>query len=337
MRASHPWFNPELAFVAKASVGSVDAATAADVTDWRAVVDLAIEHRVFPRVMHFGAKHIPVQRAEQLRERIVRNSRAALANVARTIEVVDLLSHNKLDALVLKGPFLSYDLFQDYGMRVSGDVDVLVPEHQLTRAARILADAGYAHHAAITDASLHRHRRTEHDVAFAHPEDHTLIEIHADIAQPHYSFNVDVWTWWQSSRTHHVAGKEVRTPSLENAYLIAVLHAARHRWSRLDLIADVAAFQSISFDRSRVQSCAARSGVLRIVHVAESMTALIGSHTGDSPGSRLATSLMKKLAQGSDFSRWEGFWLDIGVRERARDRLRYALGRGLRRHLQALH
>ena len=336
MRALHPWFNPELAFVANASVAPTDARVAENVRDWRLVLGLAIEHRVFPRVLHFGGVHIPDEFVHLLREHVTRNSRAALGNIARTIEVVELLSRNHVAPLVLKGPLLSYDLFQDHGLRVSGDVDVLVPEHQLLDAARILVGAGYAHHTTITKAGLQKHRRTEHDVAFAHPDDDTLIELHAHIAQPHYSFNVDLSTWWQSARSHRVAGQELRTPSLENAYLMAVLHAARHRWSRLDLIADVAAFEGVQFDRAMVRSCAEQSGVLRIMHVAESMAALLRAGRSRGPEARVVASLMKKLAQGSTFSRWAGFWLDIGIRERASDRFRYALGRGLRRQFQAL-
>ena len=327
------WPDAELAFVARASVGAVQPAITAQVHDWKRVVDLAVTHRVFPRVLRNAGAKIPEQFVTQLREHAATNSRAILANLAKTAEVTTLLRRAGLHPLVIKGPLLSCQLFGDYGMRVSGDVDILIPESELLQSAQLLSAHGYAHHTPATAAALAHHRKTEHDVAFAHPADATLVELHADIAQPHYAFNLDLSDWWQRARTCNIGDARVSVPALEDAYLIAVLHASRHQWSRLDLIADIAAFQCLDIDRATIQKCAESAGVLRILHVAES---LADELRGEGQGGGVARSLLEKLAEGRGFSRWQGFWLDWRLRERAGDRLRYLVGRGLRLPRRAL-
>ena len=330
------WFDPELGFVARASVTHVTPASAANVTDWQKVVDLALHHRVLAHVLRFAGASLPEQYAAQIRAHVENNSKAALANIARTLEVYSLLEADGLRPLIIKGPLLSFDLFHDYGTRVSGDVDVLMPKHQFVRAAQVLSARGYTHHTSASASALKRHRRTEHDVAFAHPVDNILIEIHGDIAQPHYAYRVNVDEFWQGARVHSVGGRDVRVPSLEYAYLIAVLHAARHRWSRLDLIADIAAFQCLPIDNAIVQKRAKQAGVMRIVQIAEQMADMVRRSNGHENETRITKWIMENIARGRGFSRWQGFRLDMAVREHMADRLRYAIRRGLRRPRRSL-
>jgi hypothetical protein len=330
---SYAWPDPEIAFVAKASVGAADGSA---VRDWRRVISLALRHRVFPRVLRYAAKTLPPHAAAALREHAALNSKAALANLARTLHVHQLLTSRGVQPLIIKGPLLSRELYRDVTTRVSGDVDVLVPQAQFVKAARLLAADGYLHHTRVSPAALEKHRRSEHDVAFAHLEDGILVELHADIAQPHYAYRLSISDMWKTARTHVVGGVALNTPSLENAYIIAALHAARHRWSRLDLIADVAAFEGADMDWTAVQHIATQGGIRRIVEVAETLTAFIRDGRVSANPPLLVETLLKNLAQGADFSRWRGFWVDWSVRERSSDRLAYALRRGLRRPMRAL-
>ena len=330
MQASSLSLTSEFAFVVGMTGALTVGARADDVNDWQLVLDIALEHRVLPRVWRNAAALMPQPHAQRMYEHALRITQNALQNIQRTIEVVQLFERHGITAIVLKGPLLAQRLYGDLGLRMCSDVDLLVRSEDLLRASQLLSANGYHHHTALNTRSLQLHRKVEHDVAFAHPDDGTLIELHADIAQPHYSYRVDLNAWWLARETAWVGGVRLPVLAVEHAYLLLVMHAARHQWSRLDLIADIAAFQKLALDRALVTRVASTSGISRLVELSESLAALF---YGEAPARMhpITTKLANSLIEGRKFGRWDGAWLDVLAREGTADQLRYIIGRFVRR------
>lgn len=310
----------ELSFLVDACAPTVRT-PAIEQLDWTRVVLLARKHRVYPRVWAKHGELFPAEHAVILRTLAAENSILALRNVARTIEVVRLLRDARIDSLVLKGPLLAHDLYGDVALRVIGDIDLLVREEQLLPAARLLAQTGFRHTGPITAAALATIRRTQHDVSFAHPDDDTLIELHADIAQPHYGFHVDLEGWWSRRRERALGGDTVWSLGLEDTYLLSALHAAKHRWHRLDLVADVAAFGQLGIDRASVHHEAAKAWLLRHVRTGEAIAAWM--FDGKPDNSTAVSGAISQLIAGKDFGRWTGMAFDLRLRERLPDKASY--------------
>lgn len=302
------------------------AATAAAVRDWDKVIQLALEHRVLPRIYRNAGALIPQAVKQSMYDHVLRNARNAMSNIVRTIEAVHLLERARIPVIVLKGPLLASRLYGDYGLRVCGDVDLLVRSNDLLRAAHAFSAAGYHHHTILDARSLARHCKLEHDVAFVHPNDDTLIELHGKVAQPHYSYRVNLGEWWAARQTVRVAGVELEVLSPEHTYLLAAMHAARHQWARLDLIGDLAAFRPMVLDRQLIHDAAVSAGLSRVLEIGE---ALARYYYGDGtlPNDRLACELIAQLLEAKNFSRFQTAWLDVRSRECMHDRIRYLTGR----------
>ena len=256
-----------------------------------------------------------------MRALVAENSVRALRNVARTVEVAGLMRAAGIQSMVLKGPLLAHDLYGDVALRVAGDIDLLVRESELLAAATKLSDAGYQPEVAVTAKSLARLRRTRHDVGFAHPEDGTLIELHADIAQPHYGYRLNLAGWWERARARPLGGDTVVTPGLEHAYLLTALHAAKHRWHRLDLVADVAAFGRLGIDRDFVVGEASQAWLLRHIEAGEQLAAWLFEEKQPTLGTVFRAEA--QLVAGKDLGRLDGLAFDLGLRERPADKARY--------------
>lgn len=327
---------PELDFVIKASHASTAALATPDVLDWGSVIDLTITHRVFPHVWRNAREHIPEPYYSNLRAEVSRNAENSLRNIGRTAEVVQLLARHGIDCIVLKGPLLARTLYHDSAMRVSNDVDVLIRRQHVTPAVRALHDAGYAHHTPLDEAALAAHLRAEHDIAFAHPHDQTLIELHADAAQPHYAYRVDLDNWWRQSETANIGSATVKTLAIHHAYMFAVLHAAKHRWHRLDMLVDLAAFQCRLSEPASLRGEAIAAGMMNVLQVSDALTRWLTdpSVVSESP---LVFAIATKVSAGNEFGRFDGVWLDLRLRERLRDRVRYLLGLAARTQQKALH
>jgi hypothetical protein len=317
--------DPELAFVVRASARTARDLNSDQVRNWSRVVELSLHHRVYPRVWQNAAPFFPEASAQIMKDHARRNARSALRNLARTIETVELLRSVDIEPIVLKGPLLALQLHGNVALRVSGDVDLLIDPAQLQRAAETLSRAGFQHHTATDERSLARHRQSQHDIAFAHPQDDSLVELHGDIAQPHYGFHFDLAAWHRAARQLTVGHAQLRLLSPPHAYLLCALHAAKHRWHRLDLIGDVAAYVESGHSASSTELNAGQAWMLKLIRTGEGLaTAFYGD---DATPFGVQDEIMSKVVAGTEYGRWDGIWLDVRLRSKPPVQARYLLQR----------
>ena len=283
--------------------------------DWGRVVQLARHHRVYPRVWSRHGTLFPEQHAIAMRALAAENALNALRNLARTAEVVRLLRQIGIDSIVLKGPLLAHDLYGDVALRVAGDVDVLVRDSELLAAAQTLAAAGYRPETPLTQASVARYRKRSHDLSFAHPDDDTLVELHADIAQSHYGYHIDFEDWWGGRRSRDLGNETVWSPSLPHAHLFTALHAAKHRWHRLDLVSDIAAFGTLGIDPG------AHTWMLRPLDTGRAIAAWL--FEGNRSNSATVSRAVRQLVDGEEFGKWGGVAFDLALRSHAGEKAKY--------------
>jgi hypothetical protein len=319
--------DPELDFIVRASDPGNASVDASRVTDWQRAIALAVAHRVYPRVAEHAAPCFPNELRHELHDLVQTNARAALRNLMRTREVAALLHSSGIETIVLKGPLLARELYGDFALRAAGDVDILVRDADLLRACQLLDTHGYTHHTPISERSLARHRRRQHDVSFAHPADNSLIELHADVAQPHYGYRFDLGEWWSSRRPVPVGDAELWTLGPEHGYLMAAIHAAKHRWERLDLICDLAVYRRRELDWGKVYMTAADAWMLSAIRTGEEVAAAFFEEGNQM--SHATQMVVEKVVAGEQFGRLAGAALDLRLRERTSDRARYLWRRAL--------
>ncbi|HEY0672343.1 MAG TPA: nucleotidyltransferase family protein [Longimicrobiales bacterium] len=318
---SLPLVDPELTFLIRA-IGAADPLPdPQSVRDWPRVVALARTHRVYPRVWQRTRSILPGPAAAALHDVARQNLKTALRNLARTVEVVQLLRQHDVDPIVIKGPLLARALYCDYAARVAGDIDLLVREGELLVAAQALAAAGYHHHTPLDARSLARHRQRTHDVAFAHPGDQSLIELHADIAQPHYGYRVDLEGWHGARSSMRVGDQQLSVLWLEHMYLLAGLHAAKHRWHRLDLLSDLAAFHQLGIDAGKFVESGLPAWMIRVLRLGDDLTRwFFGLNAA--ADSRV-TAIARQILAGESHGRMSGIWFDLGLRAQPAEQARY--------------
>jgi hypothetical protein len=243
------------------------------------------------------------------------NALNALRNLARTGEVVRLLRLAGIQSIVLKGPLLAHDLYGDVALRVAGDVDVLVRDSELLGAAQTLVAARYRPDTPVTAAAIAKYRKRSHDLSFAHPDDDTLVELHADIAQPHYGYHINFEECWAARRSRALGNETIWSPGLPDAHLMTALHAAKHRWHRLDLVSDIAAFGALGIDPG------AHSWMLKPLDAGQRIVAWL--FEGNRSDSAVVSRAVRQLATGEEFGRLEGMGFDLALRRGVGEKAKY--------------
>jgi hypothetical protein len=319
------FLSPELALLLQAAGAPVVEPPRVSI-DWDETVRLALHHRLYPRIQFQSLGEMPAAQAVTLRTCTQANAIAALNNLRRTGQVAQLLLDRAIEAIVLKGPLLSQTLYGDVAARVAGDIDLLVPEDALFEACQALLRAGFQPETPITPRSLRKLRRYQHDVAFFHPVDGTTIELHADIAQPHYGYQVDLAAWFRSARTVQAGDVAVKQLDLPHHYLLAGLHASKHRWHRLDLLGDIAAFNRRGMHAGLLTDDLP-PWLQEVLRLGEGLASHFWSGRGADSGRVAETA--SQIVAGKEYGRLSGLAFDLRLRPRWPENGRYVARRFL--------
>ena len=169
-------------------------------------------------------------------------SRRNLVLAAETARLCRLFREAAIPAVFVKGVTLSVLAYGDIAIKHSRDIDILVSPARLMEARAVLERAGYAlKHPlpALTETQLELLLRHGKEWEFLREANEIATELHWTL-----SFNgllmrdVDMSCPLAGVR---VGDTEIPTFRLEELFVYLCVHGARHSWSRMKWLADVAA------------------------------------------------------------------------------------------------
>ena len=205
---------------------------------------------------------------ETLRDLHARASAQSLLLTARLLRIVEAFENARIPMIALKGPALSQQLYGDPGMRHSVDLDLLVPEQSIAAASAVLHAAGYqaegprgvARIAARRPGGRSSRSATRKGVA---------VDLHWATAPADYPCRIGPDRLWASLAHVTIAGR--RVPVLRSECLLVYLsiHGARHCWTKLRWLTDVAMLvERKGLDWNEVEVIAAESRASRALGLA---------------------------------------------------------------------
>jgi Uncharacterised nucleotidyltransferase len=227
----------------RAALGTGEAAEMARLrgaVDWAAFDTGVRRHRVGAFLHH----RLPAEAREAFPEatRAVfarhadRSMRRALARMAELARVVRALGEGGVAVASVKGPLLALQLYGDLGHRNSGDLDLIVAEHDVVRADAILQAQGYRRNEPgfeLTPRQLKAHLRFHRENEYCNPTTGIRLELKWRL------FNsAGAGEWDREWR--EVAGQRVAILSPRDNLLYLFAHGARHGWFRLFWLVDAA-------------------------------------------------------------------------------------------------
>jgi hypothetical protein len=152
-------------------------------------------------------------------------------------------------------------------LRSYGDLDLLLLPEDVERARIALQEKGWA----VTEELASGHEepilRSLCEIGLVRNE--TLIELQWALAPRFLSLDLPLHDMIRRAVTVEVAGAPVQTLAADDLFLVLAVHGAKHLWSRLGWIFDIAALIGAeSIDAGRIAENAKRHHLERIVAVA---------------------------------------------------------------------
>jgi hypothetical protein len=238
---------------------------------WQALFDLADRHGVQPLLYQSLVEiedAVPPEQISWLEQRYQTNLHKALFLSRELIRIVDHLSALGLAVMPYKGLALAELIYRDIALRQSGDIDLLIHPQDFPRVRDAVRDLGYSPHLALSAAEERAYLKSGYECAFDGTGGPNLLEVQWAIQPRFYSIDFDMPVLFQRAVTVSVAGRPMQTPSCEDLLLVLSAHAAKHVWSRLVWLCDLARILTRpALDWNWVFSQAQALGIVRIVRV----------------------------------------------------------------------
>lgn len=315
------------------------AARTAAPDDWARVWSIAERHQVvglIARELLPQCDGVPAATREEARRRAEAVAARGMALAGLLGRVIAALEGAGVPAVAFRGCALGLDAYGSVAVRQHVDLDILVARRDLRRAVPVMAELGATVHDREARLLASRVAWVEHHAMFDVAVPRTTVELHAELFPWFFALDVDADAVMARARTIAAGPVVVPTLSVADQFIELAAHGAKHGWSTLRVVCDLAATLKAhpDFDREDLLVTAARLGARRLVTCGYALAdRLLG---WDPPPPVCAAITEDSFASALPRLVWRRWFdpafvprplfrlrMDTGCRERLRDRVRY--------------
>jgi hypothetical protein len=303
--------------------------------DWDGFLKLASFHRVLPAV-HAALKcqaDVPASILSALDARFTSHVKRVLRFSAELAGIVRQFENAGIEVLCHKGPVLAQHLYGDATAREFGDLDFLVRPRDVQQARAILCDLGYLPRLTVRGEQEREYIRIGYEYVFGSAAGPNVVELQWQIVPRFYAVNFQIESFFDRSIEIEFEGQRVRSLRNQDLLLVLCMHAAKHGWSQLGMVRDIAAVSRRDIDWNAAVKEAQQLGIIKILAISLKLTkelpgtelpeGFTSSHLGfdgdHAQQIRRRMSCAEELRTDS-FQYFRGM---MNLRERWRDQLRF--------------
>jgi Uncharacterised nucleotidyltransferase/Methyltransferase domain len=239
--------------------------------DWARFISNASQHRLQALVSrNLSIPEIELPRSVRLSIPMLAKSRSreSLQHAGELIKLMDLFESGKINAVPYKGPTLGALAYGNFALRSFMDLDFILPQEDLLRAAALLKSQGFR---AYPDPTQEEEARLlswfpPGQYAFSCDSKLLHVELHTEKTLRYIPVPLD-WSGLASRLTEvSFGGRRVRTFSVEDTLILLSVHGTKHFWERLSWICDIAELVQCSpgVDWHLGEALASRAGCRRM-------------------------------------------------------------------------
>lgn len=311
--------------------------------DWDRLFKLGLYHQVLPLVISH-VRALGVTLPEEVADTFsVYSRRVALQNLmlVEQLKVVhELLEQASVPVIHFKGPTLAAQAYQNLGLRICSDLDLLVRPQDLARVGGVVTGNGFMPGSKLQQWYGFKRRiflYLSQQATFVHRGNHIHLDVHIGLAPPLYPYPTHFEVLQERGRDLNIGGKMLRTFSAEDALVLLCLHGEKNRWEFLKYVTDISALLEShpALDWDVVERIAEETHTHRITYLGLALaSSLLDAPipevvakrlTQDASVQELKETVIARISamdmQISDFEK--RFWLHLHTQDRLRDRLRY--------------
>ncbi len=305
--------------------------------DWVLFERLAETHGLLPMAASklSTLPGIPDALAAELHKICQENARRSLWFAGELFSIIETLSAAGVQAIPYKGPTLAATAQGDLVLRQFHDLDILISREDWPRSKKALIDAGFFPKLELTAREEKAYLKSACDFTFHHPPVKNVLEMHWDLVPNFYSVQIPLDQMAARATPMELCGRTVPSLAPEDLLLCLMVHGAKHAWSRLCWLSDIAyLIERVDIDWKAVRRRAERWHIARITRIGLLLTRwMLGAELPQAVESWMQqdseTAALAETLSGNMFHDCKilteslaYFWLFARQREDVRDRVR---------------
>ncbi len=205
--------------------------------DWPRVFELAAVHGTRPTLYRTLTVALPDRVSAHLLGRLGQDCIAITGHnlflTSELLGVLEALQEKGVPAIPMKGPVLAEVAYGSLALREFQDVDILVRKRDMPGAADALLANGYVEIDTSGDGDAYSR-------VFSCAAAATVVDLHWDFAGRRFCFDLEPDRLFDRCVAVELGGRTIRSLSPEDTLLLLCIHGAKHCWSRLAWICDIA-------------------------------------------------------------------------------------------------
>lgn len=215
---------------------------------WERLILLSERHRLLPMLyknIPTESINLPFEIPSILKEKFIIQTQHVLQLATEGIRISNILNREGIQSILLKGPFLSQQIYGDDALRPSRDIDILILPISIERVNEILNTEGYKR--IYPDFELSKkqkifYQRYKNQYAYRNPHNGCLIEIHWRLFSQKSLFPTPTEQVFAERQEFNMAGSPIHVLSKKHCFEYLCLHGSLHQWFRLLWLRDIAQF-----------------------------------------------------------------------------------------------
>jgi hypothetical protein len=217
--------------------------------DWEYLFEMAAEHRILPLMYwHLSSaspEAVPENFLSRIRPYFQTNKLRALLLAKELLNLHESFERRGIPVIPYKGPVLAASVYGDLGLRMSGDLDILIRVQDVPKAKEMLVLRGYKPTPWKTDTQLTPNQeaaflRFEREYPFQHYDSGIGVELQWGVTDKHFPFSLDMELAKERLQRVSLGGGTLPSFAPDVMLLVLCVHSSVHLWERLQWICDVA-------------------------------------------------------------------------------------------------
>ena len=196
--------------------------------DWRMLHEAAFKHGLhlllYHRLKEAGLLMVmPESCREDLREHFLAATARNMMMLHHAGKILQVLRKHGVEVIVLKGLYLAENVYPSIGLRVFGDVDLLLRRADVDGGLALLRSLGYQL------STWYDPQDPNRDIKHLPPlikEDAPVVELHWNILKEDTPFDIRIDDLWRRAQPARVAGVDVLALGIEDLILHLAVHAS---------------------------------------------------------------------------------------------------------------
>jgi hypothetical protein len=281
--------------------------------NWPRFLALADEHGLQP-LLGARLRAADIDPPGEVHQQLLDAQRAqivfTLSLTAELFRVLDRCASDGIEILLTKGPALAARCYGDPGSRQYTDLDFVARSADIGRATATMMALGYQSKVPVRSIEG---GKFPGEYVFVRPETKLMAEFHTERTFRYHPRPLPIEQLFARRASVRLDGREIPVLSVEDELMLISIHAAKHFWTRLMWVADVAALisrQNVDWDRAI--SAAREVSAERMLRIALLLAVnVLGARVpakiesflrADSRAIRIATGVARRLPWGESIT-----------------------------------